>query len=225
MLASSVGQPLSHWSTLIEELHTSSLDFYSLVESAIARRDIPNALVTRIDYQESGVLSARREYLRVERGEDVFDICAAPFGRGFFFSSWLAQKRPGLLASLAFVGVFLFVFVLTWAIAAVVMVGIFGEFMGAVLTFFVMIFAAPFLFGLLAEMWGPEKAVRLPVIGPVYQWIFSPPTYYSLDTAAMFQKSVQNAVMEALDELTTAQGVRALTEAERKPILRGLLER
>jgi len=98
MFQPSVGPVLSHWSTLIEEFHTSSLDFYSLVESAIARRDIPNALVTRIDYQESGVLSARREYLRVERGEDALDICAAPFRRGYFFSSWLAQKRPSLLS-------------------------------------------------------------------------------------------------------------------------------
>jgi hypothetical protein len=45
--------------------------------------------------------------------------------------------------------------------------------------------------------------------------------YYQIDTALMFQESVRNAVNEVIDGITTAKGIRALSEAERKPILRG----
>lgn len=219
------GPVLSHWSTLIEEFNTSALDFYAAVEAAIARREIPDVKTSRVEHHESGLLSARREYLRVERGKDVYDLCAAPFGRGYFFSSWLTQKQPGLMTALAFMGTFLFVFFLAWAIAGVVVVGIFGQFLGTAMTFFVMIFASPFLFGFLAEQWGPETVAAMPVVGPVYAWIFSPATYYRTDTALMFQKSVHNAVMEVIDELTTSKGMRALAPEDRKPILAGLTHR
>jgi hypothetical protein len=41
-----------------------------------------------------------------------------------------------------------------------------------------------------------------------------------MDTALMFQESVHNAVLEVVDCITAAKGIRALTEAERKPILK-----
>lgn len=224
MTKQSVGPVLSHWSTLLEEFQTSALDFYTRVEQALSRREIPDIRTSRVEYKESGVLSARREYLRVERGEHVFDVCAAPFGRAFFFSSWLTQKRPGLLAAAGFVA--LYVIVLN---VALVIIGLFLTILGldgltmAILQFLVLLAAAPFLFVLLAEKVGPESVAMLPVIGPLYVWIFSPATYYKLDTAAMFQKLVHNTVLEAIDELTTTHGLRALSEAERKPVMRGLL--
>lgn len=219
-----VGPVLSHWSTLLEEFHTSALDFYSRVEQALARREIPDLKVSRVEYKESGILSAKREYLRIERGDHVFDLCAAPFGRAYFFSSWLAEKRPGLLTALGFVA--LYVVVLLFAM---VIIGVFFNIVGldgltgAILNIMVLFAAAPFLFVLLAEMIGPESVAVLPIIGPLYVWIFSPATYYKLDTAGMFQKLVHNAVLEAIDELTTTNGLRALSEAERKPVMRGLL--
>jgi hypothetical protein len=38
------------------------------------------------------MMSSNREYLHIVRGEDIFDICAAPFGTGFFVSSWYVEK-------------------------------------------------------------------------------------------------------------------------------------
>lgn len=87
----------SHWYHLMESFQTSSLDFYKLVEEALARRNLPDIHWSRIDYKEGGLLSAKREYLRVKRKQFVFDVCAAPFGNGFFVSWWLGEIPSGLL--------------------------------------------------------------------------------------------------------------------------------
>ena len=39
----------------------------------------------------SRLASANRQYLRMHRGKHAFDICAAPFGNGFFVSWWLTE--------------------------------------------------------------------------------------------------------------------------------------
>ncbi len=81
----------SHWYHLIEQFNDSSQAFYASLESAINARNIPKVKVKRIDHHEGGMLSAKREYLRASRKEHVFDICAAPFGNGFFVSWWLGE--------------------------------------------------------------------------------------------------------------------------------------
>src|ERR1700753_1489789 len=85
------GDPLvlGHQNVLVEGFSTSPLDFYAAVEAALYRRQIPDIKFTRVTWRESGILSAERIYLRVTRGVLNFDICAAPFGTGFFFSWWL----------------------------------------------------------------------------------------------------------------------------------------
>src|SRR5215216_5997659 len=81
---------LSHWHQLYENFSTSSRDFYTAVEEAIKKREVPDLVFSRVTWKESGILSAKREYLRVARGRLHWDICAAPFGTGFFFSSRMA---------------------------------------------------------------------------------------------------------------------------------------
>lgn len=150
---------LKHWSHLIDGLAYSSKEFYASLKEALKARDIPGAGTKVIEVSEGAALvSAKRLYLRIKRGEEYIDICAAPFGRGFFFSSWLIM---------------------------------------------------------------PPSVLRLsPIIGWVIA-MFSPPTYYKLDTAGMFHAMVHGAVMECIDGVTNAKGIRALTEAERKPIMKG----
>ena len=157
----------SHWYHLIENFQQSSQEFYSSLEQAIKKRNLPDVRISRIDFKEGNVFSAQREYLRVKRKELVFDICAAPFGNGFFISWWLGEK------------------------------------MGALLSLLLVI---PFLGSLVA------KTSR-------------PATYYRLDTTLMFQESVHLAVLEILDDVITAKGIRTLTEAERKPIMSDLFKR
>lgn len=72
----------SHWDHLIEGSDATPMEFYKAVEEAIERRKIPDSSRSRIDYREGGLLSAKREYLRVKRLSYTFDICSAPFGTG-----------------------------------------------------------------------------------------------------------------------------------------------
>ena len=64
----------------------STDEFYTSVEEGIESRDIPNVKVGRILLQEGGFASANRQYLRITRRGQTFDICAAPFADGFFVS-------------------------------------------------------------------------------------------------------------------------------------------
>lgn len=76
---------------LLDDLHFSAQEFYSSVESRLNEQMIGGLSFSRITYAEGGLLSARREYLRIRRREYVFDVCAAPFGRGTFVSWWLGE--------------------------------------------------------------------------------------------------------------------------------------
>lgn len=166
-MARKVSLLLSHWNKLIEGLQESPQQFYSSLEKAIERREIPNTNLSRIDYREGGVFSAKREYLRVRRKEHLFDICAAPFGTGFFFSWWLGES-----------------------------VGFFYQLM-----------------------------LKIPILGRIFVRLLRKETYYKIDTALMFQGAVHSAVLEVIDEITKTNGLRALSEAERKPILTDLFRR
>ena len=99
-MAKKVSITLSHWFNLIEGLQDSPQQFYSSVEEALKSRGLPDITVSRVDYREGGLLSAKREYLRVHRKEHIFDICAAPIGKGFFVSWWMGETPPGGLWAL-----------------------------------------------------------------------------------------------------------------------------
>lgn len=158
---------LSHWNHRVEGMQQSSNDFYAQVERLIKGENVDGVKIERVNIAEGGVFSSKREYLQIRRGEHVFHVCAAPFGTGFFLSSWLGIKESGF-----------------WA-------------------------------------WLSE----LPVIGVLVQNILKPLTYYKIDTALMFQSIAHTAVLRVLDDLTTTKGIRALTETERKPIMRDFFSR
>ncbi len=136
MATASLGVVISHWNILLEGLQASPLEFYIAVEAAIKKREIPDVETSRIDWRESGLLSARREYLRVTRGRFIFDICGAPFGRSFFVSSWLVrtESSSGALA--------LILLFLGSSFAVSLSYQVFGFFLGT----FLAIFGLPFLF-------------------------------------------------------------------------------
>lgn len=79
----------------------------------------------------------------------------------------------------------------------------------------------------LGETRGPIAAIVgvIPLLGPFLMKMFRPETYYQLDTALMFQESVHLAVLEVLDQKIQEKGLRALSDEERKPILRDLRKR
>ena len=220
------GPVLSHWATLIDNFNTSALDFYSAVTEALDRRQIPDVKSRRTTWSEGGVGSAKREYLRIQRGRFRYEICAAPFGTGFFFSSWLTEKRPDLSATALFlIAYFALLGFGWWLIGESVRANGFYGSSATVITFGGLILFAILFFLVLAGLVGEDTMAAMPLIGPFYVWVFRPLTFYRYDTALMFQKSVHNAVLEVIDSLTTTKGLRALAPDERKPVLAGFLNR
>ena len=59
--------------------------------------------------------------------------------------------------------------------------------------------------------------LSIPILGWIFRRLF-PVTYYQLDTAAMFRAAVHAAVLDVIDEMTKAKGIRGLSEFERRPI-------
>jgi hypothetical protein len=86
---------------------------------------------------------------------------------------------------------------------------------------------APFGNGFFVSWWlssRPDGCLLLlsviPVLNLLAGLLVRPVTYYKIDTALMFQQAIHSAITEVLDQITSAKGVRGLTESERKPIMR-----
>lgn len=206
----------SHWHHSYADLQMSSDDFYTRVSAAVDKRKIPQLTFSRVQFAEHGALSAKREYLRVERQGLVFDVCTAPVGTGCFVSWWLVQPPPSVWIRLGLLlGSLVAMAILAWILSRL---GFLLSTIGAVAGVFLG------LYGLvLAEVLREDWVLAVPGIGWVYGKIFAPATYYRLDTVQMFQDSVHSAFLEALEETTEGKGVRALTDLERKPVMRALV--
>ena len=66
---------------------------------------------------------------------------------------------------------------------------------------------------------------KIPIFGKYLARFWSPITYYKVDTASMFMSYAQDAVLKVIDDITNDKGTRALSEAERKPILNNVFKR
>lgn len=153
---------ISHWSHRADAIQASSDQFYTTVQGLIDKERVEKIDIERVNFSQGGIFSAKREYLQIRRGDDVFHVCAAPFGTGFFVSCWLGNVERGF-----------------WVWVA-----------------------------------------KLPFIGMFVHWFIKPLTYYKVDTALMFQSVTQGAVTAALDDMLKQKGMRALSDTERKPIMR-----
>ncbi|MFY9824898.1 MAG: hypothetical protein WAM82_26205 [Thermoanaerobaculia bacterium] len=208
-----------HWHSLIEGFSTSSLDFYELVKAGIARREIPDLKISQVEWKQGGLGSGKRVYLRVSREGLNFDVCAAPFGTGYFFSWWLA-KISRVFLDLLFIFLCLFVGYLLYHAMSGSSEGVEPSPGCAGLLLKPILFLGLLLaLGFLVRYGdrGLEPTVlSMPITGFVYGLIFRPSSYFNEDTAIMFRESVHHAVTEAIDQVTTAQGVRGLSEEARK---------
>lgn len=156
---------ISNWHHRVEGLSIPPDTFYATIEQHLADHNAEKVKVDRVHFAEGGILSAKREYLQVRRGEHVFHVCAAPFGNGFFVSWWLGRIESGFFAWLA----------------------------------------------------------TLPVVGRFLHGFLNPVTYFSLDTAFMFQSLTASCVERALNDAVEAKGLRALSPEQYKPTIRDML--
>ncbi len=164
----------------------------------------------------------------MHRGKYAFDICAASFGNGFFVSWWLWEP-PLRFGFLYLIGVCFALWILAWfvwIIGLAVGASIAGTVGGVSLAMTAVLVGMPLLLWFIGSglrsgaIAGESTVLAIPVIGRIYQWIFAPATFYSIDTAIMFQKAVHDAVLEVMDCMTLAKGIRALTDDERKPVMK-----
>lgn len=201
---------LTHWHHSIENLSTSSLDFYASLEMALMAKDVVGISVDRVEWSEAGVLTAKRLYLRVTYRRFVFDISAFPFGKDFMFSWWLGKKTPNLAALgcglLAGVPI---AFALCLAIAGIVK---------GVFLFIIVLAALAYGFGSGLFDVGDdmhEAMTEVPVLGPMYKRLFNPATYYAEDTRVAFEETVHRVLLDVVGGVLSINKMTPLTEAER----------
>lgn len=83
---------LSNWHHLYDDVQFSSQEIYQKITEGLEKKQIKGVVFKRTSLSEGGLFSANREYLRINRNDIFYDICAAPFGTGFFVSWWQLFK-------------------------------------------------------------------------------------------------------------------------------------
>ena len=214
-LNSQKAEVFTHWGTVLS-LQFSAQEFYAKLETKIRDREWPGVELLRIFYAEAGLLSHKREYLRVVRQRQVIDVCASGFGKDYFFS----MREAEIQAQLTFV-TFL-ILLLGLGLILNFMVGVLGFFSGLI-TFCALLLLGVFLLMNVLRM-GLTRVdgalIRLPVIGPIYEtWFRRNDTYFQHDTRMVFLKLIDDMVKEHVDEETSAKGIQLLPCFEHQPIL------
>lgn len=201
---------LVHWYALLPNFQASTSDFYNAVESELTEKKIPGLEITREDFAEGGLLSAKREYLRLRRERLVFDICSAPFGKTWFFSCRFAE--------IPFVLRVWEVLVLLAMLAGIVLlyISIFGVFVGSII-FGVTILALMLLLSNTVALGLHDLdavLLKIPVIGACYEALFRRESYYREDTRLMYCEIVDKIVKAKVEETTAAKGVKLVEYKE-----------
>jgi len=216
---------IDHWYALVPGFNSSTKEFYEAVEKELKERDVPGLEIFHVDFAEGGVLSHKREYLRMTRERLVFDICAAPFGKAYFFSCRFAEipAKVNLWEFLA----------LVIGLCAIAFGGwiIFAKILGLVgLILFPFLFLAA-LVAAIFIMWNAvamglndldASLVKSPVIGPIYEAWFRKETYYRHDTRLMYCDTVNAVVKAKVEETTGAKGIKLVRYMENCPLLNDL---
>ncbi|MCP4181167.1 MAG: hypothetical protein GY756_25670 [bacterium] len=100
----------SSWNTLIDDFNFSSQKFYELLKEDIETNNVKDISTSHVKLKEGNIFSSKRLYMRIEWREFQYDICAAPFGKGFFISWWLLYKNSLgqiLISKIPFIGIWL----------------------------------------------------------------------------------------------------------------------
>jgi hypothetical protein len=216
---------LDHWIAFADGFHVPVREVYDALEAELKARQVPGLEAARIEFAEGGLLSEKRIYLRLLRERLVFDVCAAPFGTGFFFSCRAAEIPLRLQwwhllvllfgGGFATFGLFTVYFQLlgTFAYAAVSLVVTYG--------FIIYGLRNLIAFGL-EDL--DRTLIRLPVVGPLYEVLFRQETYYRLDTRMCYVSVVKEVVRRHAEEVTAAKGVQLVRQFERAPLFSELYQ-
>jgi hypothetical protein len=206
---------IDHWYALIPGFNTSTKEFYESIEKELKEREVPGLEIFHVDFAEGGVMSSKREYLRMTRERLVFDICAAPFGKGYFFSCRFAEI-PAVIQLWQ---------LLVVVVGAFMLVALSFRFLGLILAPVVLLAVFVFLIYTLrnAVAMGLRNLdatlIKSPVFGPIYENWFRKETYYRQDTRLMYRDTVNDVVKAKVEETTGAKGITLIKFNEYSPIL------
>jgi hypothetical protein len=209
---------ISHWHQSVEALSTSTLEYYAAVEKALRDKEVPDLRIERTTFSEHGILSARREYLRVRYGRLQFDICGAPFGRDYFFSWWLVYRTSGFAALGCAI-------VLGLPALIIGFVGALGPLRGIFAAIVVVGVGATILRNSFADGWSTveDSILSVPIAGYLYRKYMRPVTYYSEDTRMMFEETVHRVVLQVCSGILTLNNLPELSAEQLKSQSRNAL--
>ncbi len=209
------GDELNHWIASAENFNYPPKVFYEELEKILTDRKIPDLTMDRIEFAEGGLLSDQRSYLRMQRERLVFDVCAAPFGTGYFFSCRTVQLS--VTVKLWQLLVILFGFNALW-LGLINLVGfILGtEFWVALLVALILTLHNAATFNSLSI---DALLTRIPVIGTIYEACFKRDTYFRLDTRLMYRDLIPNLVQQLSETVTSAKGVKLVRQYRIAPLL------
>ena len=206
---------IDHWYALIPDFNTPTKEFYKGIEKEVKTREVPGLEIFHVDFAEGGIMSSKREYLRMTRERLVFDICAAPFGTAYFFSCRFAEI-PAVIK--------------LWQLAVALICGLVTialafRFFGLILGPIALVAGFVFLIYLLrnAVAMGLKDLdatlIKSPVFGPIYENWFRKETYYRHDTRLMYCDTVNAVVKAKVEETTGAKGIKLIRYMENCPML------
>ena len=191
-----------HWYSAVDNFEFASNDFYQLIQTELATRQVPGLGMSRVEFSEGGLLSVKREYLRLQRERLVFDICAAPFGTSYFFSFRFVELPLGIKPAE--------ILILLVGIALIfgLLVKLFGFLLGclalvALLASGIWVMRNSLVLGL-KDL--DASLMKTPVIGPLYEVFFRKETYYRQDTRLMYLTTVNSITSTPLVSLGTTTG-------------------
>jgi hypothetical protein len=205
---------IEHWYAPVDNFEFATADFYQMIEKELTARKVPDLEISRVQFSEGGLLSDKREYLRLRRERLVFDVCAAPFGTSYFFSFRFVELPLGIKPVellIFFVGVGLVYALLVkvlgtaWGFAALL----------AILGAGIYIMRNSLALGL-KDL--DARLMKTPVIGPLYELFLRQETYYRQDTRLMYWTTVNSLTEALVDEVTAAKGIKLVKRYDRKPV-------
>jgi hypothetical protein len=218
---------LSHWYMLVDNFQFSTDEFYNEIEQELSSRLTPGLTASRVDFHEGGILTDKRTYLRLARERLTFDICAAPFGKTYFFSLRLAEKpRISLVLIFALLALCGVLFNVLQGHAGQVQT-IIGLLVVGFVTFWIFRPKNP------DQSIGQEHSkparglvlpdlssliLDLPIVGHWYERVRRD-TYYRYDTRLIYLTLISEIVKKKVEEITSSKGVKFIKSYEYSPIL------
>ena len=97
----------SKWQYYIDDFTVEVPELYENVVEAVKNTKCPDLVFRKIVLREAGAFSSERTYLRIRYKNLSYDVCAANFGGGAFFSCRMGEHLlllRGLLMKIPYVG-------------------------------------------------------------------------------------------------------------------------